>query len=62
MSASQVDVARARLIDLASSWRLRGATYSPGAGVLLTCARELDEIVIELLPSREEVGPDEEVV
>lgn len=38
--------ARAALIDLASSWRQRSNTYSPGAGILVGCARELDETTI----------------
>jgi hypothetical protein len=59
VALSQVDVARARLIDLASSWRQRGATYGPGAGVLLACASELDEAVIELLASSEDECPDD---
>jgi hypothetical protein len=58
-ATSQVDVARARLIALASTWRQRGATYGPGAGVLLACASELDTVVIELLASSEDEWPDD---
>ena len=65
---SRVDVARARLIDLASAWRRAGLqleTENPYAAQFVAyseCARQLNELVIELLPSREEVRPDAEAV
>jgi hypothetical protein len=55
---SQVDVARARLIDLASEWRKRGATYGPGAGVLVGCASELDEITVTYLSNHWDTCPN----
>lgn len=56
---SRVDVARARLIDLASSWRAAGLQMeteyfdTARAVVYAECARELDEAVVELLASEE---------
>ena len=46
---------RAALMELASTWRKRGAIYGPGAGVLVSCARELDETTIQHLSEQSEL-------
>jgi hypothetical protein len=61
---SQIDVARARLIDLASAWRRTGldlvgsGVRSGRAELYARCAQQLDEIVVELLSSGEEMDLD----
>jgi hypothetical protein len=60
-ATSQLDVARARLIDLASTWRRMGTgAYAPGNAVYLACARELDGLVVELLANAEKSEPEVE--
>jgi hypothetical protein len=58
---SRLDVARARLIDLASSWRRLGMDHAgtPRSAAYAECARELDEAVVELLASSEDECPDD---
>jgi hypothetical protein len=65
-ASSQVDVARARLIDLASAWRRTGLQMqteyfdTARAVVYAECAKQLDEIVVQLLASSEETEPEVE--
>lgn len=61
---SQIDVARARLIDLASAWRRAGLQMetkhfdTAHAVIYANCAQELDEVVVELLCSGEDMDLD----
>lgn len=61
---SQVDIARARLIDLASAWRRTGldlvgsGTRSGHAELYARCAQQLDEVVVELLATGQDMDLD----